>query len=306
MNDDLVVVKGENPYAVAPRQDGAVGSAAHVEASRAASEVQAQVLMARRFPRDPVAAVDRILGECDRPSLAEKAVYTYPRGGQQVSGPSVRLAESIARNWGNISCGIIEVERKGPESSMLAYAWDLETNVQIRKEFKVAHTRDTRQGSRTLTDERDIYEMTANQGARRLRACILGLIPGDVVDAAVERCRRTMTAHIGDLPSAIQKMVQVFDGMGVTKSQIEKRLRHRIEATNAAEIVGLRTIYESIRDGMGQPADYFEPEGQAVPEPEPKKKGAAAAMAMAASHANFPASIPSAEAKPVDGKGGLF
>lgn len=42
-----------------------------------------------------------------------------------------------------------------------------------------------------LTDSRDIYEATANFGARRMRACILGVIPGDVVDMAVNECKET-------------------------------------------------------------------------------------------------------------------
>lgn len=31
--------------------------------------------------------------ESKRKSLAESAIYSYPRGGQRVSGPSIRLAE---------------------------------------------------------------------------------------------------------------------------------------------------------------------------------------------------------------------
>lgn len=262
MND--VERYSDNPYAGQAREVAtAHGGTVQTESNRAVSEVQAQVVMARRFPRDPVQASDRILSECDRYSLAEKAVYTYPRGGQQVSGPSIRLAESIARSWGNMSFGIVEVERQGDESSMLAYAWDLETNVMSRKEFKVSHARDTRAGRKVLTDERDIYEMTANQGARRLRTCILSLVPGDVVDSAVSRCAKTMTANIGDIVEAIKKMVMAFESMGISRLQIEKRLRHRIDATNAAEIVSLRTIYQSIVDGMGLPADYFEAEEKA-------------------------------------------
>lgn len=74
---------------------------------------------------------------------------------------------------------------------MMAYAWDLETNTRVTKIFGVEHKRDTRNGSYALTDSRDIYEATANFGARRMRACILGVIPGDVVDMAVNECKET-------------------------------------------------------------------------------------------------------------------
>jgi hypothetical protein len=221
------------------------------------AEVKAQVYMARQFPRDPVAATERILLECDRLTLAEKAQYTFPRGGTQVSGPSIRLAETILRNWGNCMAGIVEVERRDNESAMLAYAWDLETNTMMRQEFVVPHSRDTKQGKKSLSDDRDIYEMTANQGSRRKRACILALVPGDVVEAAVARCHKTLVAKVGDLDKVIPSMLAKFDKIGVTKAMIEKRLRHKAEVTQAAEVVQLGSIYNSIQDGMAVIADFF-------------------------------------------------
>lgn len=253
----------DNPYsddsmAIEPRKSGAVS----VEESRAMAEVKAQVFMARQFPRDVVKATDRILLECDRLKLAEKAIYSFPRGTSTVAGPSIRLAEAIKRAWGNMMSGLVEVERNEKESAMLAYAWDLETNTMRRVEFKVPHTRDTKQGKKTLTDDRDVYEMTANQGARRERACILGLIPGDVVEAAVKRCEKTLVAKVGDLATVIPKMVTKFAAIGVTKAMIEKRLGHRIDATQPAEIVQLGNIFTSIEDGMAVVKDFFEPEGE--------------------------------------------
>ena len=227
------------------------------------AEVKAQVFMARQFPRDVVRATDRILLECDRLKLAEKAIYSFPRGTSTVTGPSIRLAEAIKRAWGNMMSGLVEVERNEKESAMLAYAWDLETNTMRRVEFKVPHTRDTKQGKKTLTDDRDVYEMTANQGARRERACILGLIPGDVVEAAVKRCEKTLVAKVGDLATVIPKMVTKFAAIGVSKAMIEKRLGHRIEATQSAEVVQLGNIFTSIEDGMAVVKDFFEPEGEA-------------------------------------------
>ena len=119
----------DNPYGeLTVQKSGAV----MVEENRAMAEVKAQVFMARQFPRDAIAATDRILAECDRLKLAEKAVYSFPRGNTQVSGPTIRLAEAIQRAWGNMMSGLIEVERTEDSSAMLAYAWDLETNSMKR------------------------------------------------------------------------------------------------------------------------------------------------------------------------------
>ena len=153
--------------------------------SRQAQEVQAAMVIAKKFPRDEVDSYNRIMRSCQRASLAEQSMYEYPRGGTKVTGPSIRLAEAMAQNWGNLDFGIIELEQKNGESQVMAYAWDLETNTRQTKIFSVPHVRGTKKGNVPLTDPRDIYEMVANQGARRLRACILGIIPGDVIDAAI-------------------------------------------------------------------------------------------------------------------------
>ena len=137
--------------------------------TRQMQEVQAAMVAAKRFPRDELAAINRIKATCQRPTLAAQAVYRYPRGGQNVSGPSIRLAEALAQNWGNIDTGIVELENSHGTSTMMAYAWDLETNTRVTKIFTVEHKRDTKQGSKALTDGRDIYEATANFGARRQR-----------------------------------------------------------------------------------------------------------------------------------------
>lgn len=155
--------------------------------SRQAQEVQAAMVIAKKFPRDEVQSFNRIMRACQRKTLAEQAMYEYPRGGTKVTGPSIRLAEAMAQNWGNLDYGIIELEQKNGESQVMAYAWDLETNTRQTKIFSVPHIRSTKKGNVTLTDPRDIYELVANQGARRVRACILGVIPGDVIDSALGR-----------------------------------------------------------------------------------------------------------------------
>lgn len=229
-----------------------------IEGQRAIQEVQAAMIIAKKFPRDPMRAMDNILKACTRVTLAEGALYAYPRGGEVVTGPSIRLAEALAQNWGNISFGIRELSQSNGESTVEAFAWDIETNTRQVKVFQVPHKRYTRKGTKNLEDPRDIYEMVANQGARRLRACILGVIPGDVVDAAVRQSEMTMANNAGAPEDQIKKLVEAFKGMGVTKDMIVKRLGHHLDKVIAAEIISLRKIYASIKDGMSGVDDWFE------------------------------------------------
>jgi hypothetical protein len=248
----------ENPFAAPAEIRPAPGGLISVEQQRAVAEVQARMLIARANPRDPMRAMDQILQDCTRVGLAEGALYQYARGGTDISGPSIKLAETIARRWGNIASGIKEVERRDGYSECIAYSWDLETGYYDERQFHVRHWRDTKGGGYRVTDERDIYEMIANMGQRRKRAVLLAVIPGDVVEAAVQQCEETLHTQADTSPEAIRKMVDAFAALGVTKEQIEARCQRRLEAIRPAQIVMLRRIYVSLKDEMSTPGDWFE------------------------------------------------
>lgn len=251
--------KINNPFAGTQIQARPSGNAvAQSDQQRSIAEVQAAMMIARMNPRDQIAAMDRILNACTRPSLADAAVYTYSKGGSDVSGPSIRLAEAMAQAWGNMQFGIRELDQSNGESTVQAYAWDVETNTRREVTFQVPHVRYTKKGSYKLEDPRDVYELVANQGSRRLRACILAILPGDVTEAAVNQCESTMKIKADTSPEAMQKMVVAFEPFGVTKEQIEKRIQRRIDAIQPAQVVSLKKIYASLRDGMSAPADWFE------------------------------------------------
>jgi len=247
-------------------------------ASRAQASAMTAMVAAKNSPRNTIKAEERILEACKRKGLAEEAQYTYPRGGKKVQGASIRLAEAMAQNWGNMECGVTELEQRDGESTVQTYAWDLETNTRITKTFSVKHIRTKSEGygadkklvSSKLDDPRDIYEMVANQGARRLRACILAVIPGDIQDSAIAACNATLA---GDTSEPIQdrakKMVKTFNAMGVTQEHIEEYLGHNLDAVLEMDLVTLRGVYRSINDGMSKPSDHFN-----IPEKKSKKKAA--------------------------------
>ncbi len=268
-----------NPFTgSAPTASPQTNAVAQSDQQRSIAEVQAAMMIARMNPRDPIQAMDRILNACTRPSLADSAVYTYARGGSDVSGPSIRLAEAMAQCWGNLQFGIRELDQRAGESTVQAFAWDVETNTRREVVFHVPHVRHTRSGTKRLEDPRDIYEMVANQGARRLRACILAIIPGDVTEAAVAQCEVTMRSKADTSPEGVAKMVAAFEPFGITKSQIEKRIQRRIDAIQPAQIAGLKKVYASLRDGMSAPGDWFEADETMQPAPAKGTAGLRAAV----------------------------
>src|SRR5690625_2707230 len=251
-----------NPLQASYQQEQSGGVLAQASASREMEEVKGQIFMAKQFPRNVFESERRILDACKRPALAQTAVYRYPRGGQSVEGPSIRLAEVLAQNWGNLAFGIKELEQRPGESVAMAYAWDLETNVREEKVFTVPHSRKARGKIRKLDDPRDIYELVANNGARRLRACILGIIPGDIVEKAVEDCNRTLAGtNESPLKDRLARALSGFkEQYRVTQEQIEERFGYNIDAFTERDLLDLVKIFNSLKDGMSKVDDWFSKE----------------------------------------------
>lgn len=233
-----------------------------IETARAVSEVHGMMMLAKQYPRDEIAAFNKAILACRRLEFAEKATYSYPRAGQTISGASIRLAEELARCWGNMDYGIKELSQSNGETEMMAYAWDMETNTRSSQNFKVKHVRTTKSGSHTLTDQRDIYENNANNGGRRLRARILAILPPDLVTEAVEECKRTINNALQGnkeipLVDRARNMVLAFGKFGVSKEQIERRLGHNVDNISVDELVEFKGILNSLKDGMSKVAEWF-------------------------------------------------
>lgn len=227
--------------------------ATEVEA-RQLAEMKSKIFLAKQFPRDQQECLEKILNECQITKIAESAIYSYPRGDTEVKGPSIRLAEVIARNWGNFTSGVTELDNRNGESVVKTYAWDLETNFSDEKIFTVKHERVTKKGTYALTDPRDIYELVANQGARRKRACIFAIIPSHVVDMAMEQCQKTLEESLAEekIETVREKMLEAFGKLSenITKEVLEAKIGKPFDKFNTKDIIKLRNLYNAINDGF--------------------------------------------------------
>jgi len=254
----MSTVERTNIFGSAPVVAAPTGASGQALIQRESQEIQARMLVARNFPRDAVRSMDRILNAFARPTLCEDATYEFSRGGQSVNGLSIRAAEVLAQNWGNISCGVAELTRANGQSECLSYATDLETGFHDEKRFFVRHWRDTKKGGHPVTDERDIYEVIANMGARRKRACILAVIPSDVQEQAEKQIAETLKTKVAITPDLIKTLLEKFNDFAVTQEMIEKRIQRRIDAILPAQVLTLRRIYNSLKDGMSEVGAWFE------------------------------------------------
>lgn len=231
---------------------GRVGQGTAVEQSRAVAQVQAAVLVAQANPRSLSVARTEMQQSCGMMALAERAFYRFSRGGSTVQGPTVHLARELARCWGNLDYGIVELRRDDDygQSEMLAFAWDLQTNARSSNTFIVPHLRDKRSGPERLVDARDIYENNANMGARRLREAIYSILPPWFVEEARDLCGATLRKGDGrEIEDRIAGAIRAFEAIGVTAGRLEQKLGRPSDRWTVHDIAQLLVTHRSIERG---------------------------------------------------------
>ena len=235
--------------AAAPRR--VASQATTIEQSRAVAEVQGAIVLAQQRPRDIALAQAEMQRCCASPALADRAFWSFKRGGSTISGASIHLARELARCWGNIDYGIKELDRNDYEgkSEMLAFAWDLETNARSESTFIVPHRRDKTGGSEELTQLRDIYENNSNQGARRLREAIFAVLPVYFMDDAKDLCRETAKKIDDDrsLADRIGDAVKAYAALGVEAARLDAYIGKPSKEWDADDIATLRVLHRSLK-----------------------------------------------------------
>lgn len=293
MSQELVTRQEQQPAfnrAVSLGIGANVGAVA-IEQERAIAEAQGQLILAKKFPRDENAAHADLMKACKMSAFAGVAFYNVPRAGGSVSGPSIRLAEEIARCYGNFQYGHRELSRDGQKSEVEVYAWDMEKNNYSKRQITVFHVRDTKQGAVPLRDQKDIDDKIANVASKQVRGRILALLPKWLVEEAVQECRKTIAGNNDEpIDVRVRKMTQAFAKFGVTTSHLERYLGHKLDETLADEIADLQGIYNSIKEGT-PPSEFFHAEQQAD---ENEKTAAAIADAAKGGAGDAPTGGPAA------------
>ena len=248
--------------ALMQRQEESAELATASASAAAQHEIQSAIVIARRFARNEDAAFEKLMRSCDRPSFAQDAEYIFPRGGSNVRGPGVNVAREAARAWGNIRYGLYVVRDDADSRQVRGWAWDLETNTKVEAEDDFKKLIYRKKGGWIKPDERDLRELTNRRGAILVRNCLLQLLPRDLIEDAIGRCRQTLTRDASQNPEAARKsLILAFSQLGVSVEMLEAKLSHKIAESSPAEIAELRAVYSSIKDGNSTWREYVEESG---------------------------------------------
>lgn len=227
------------------------GGAVTIEAQRAITEAQSKIQLAKMFPRDETAAFNALMFACSNVGFAEEAFYSLPRGDKSISGPSIRLAEEIARVYGNFTYGHRELSRDSGKSEVEVFAWDVQNNNYTSRQITVMHVQDTKGGSYALRSQADIDTRIGNIASKQLRGRILSLIPKWMLSEAITRCRLTLAGGQSNEERAdrIEKLEARFATKGVDRKALERYLGHPLKLMTDDDIADLFGVYTAIKEG---------------------------------------------------------
>ena len=212
-------------------------------------EIDIQVSTANAYPRK----LSRVAGEIRdlvtiTPEAAAACVYTLPRDGKAITGPSIRLAEILFACWGNCTGGsrITEVNRAEGYVEAEGAFWDLQKNAKTVRRFR---RRITNKQGKVFSDDMIIVTGQA-AGSIAFRNAVLGGIPraiwNEAYEAAEEVIRGTMKT-LGERHDASMKVLHAF---GFTADDVYKVLGiGGRQEFSLDHIVTLTGLYTTLKDG---------------------------------------------------------
>ena len=248
-----------------PAGQSAIQSTVFEQAMMTEIKVAAQLAMMR--PRNIMTVRDNILRTCSRPEFAEAAIWSKPVGGKTLAGPSIRLAEQLAREMGNIKIQKLMIEDTDERRTIKIIGWDLESSMSYSEDIIIKKVVERRQAKgRDVVYERQnthgdtVFGVTATddellnaenaRSSKVIRNIILRLVPEDLISEARQRCEQTMkNKAAADPQGELKKITDGFSAVGVRPSDLTTYLGHPLEQVQPAEIVDLRQVYASLRDG---------------------------------------------------------
>ena len=243
-----------------------------------AMQTLGSIFVAKQMPRNLADVEAKIKALCAHEKLAEKAFFSYDRGNSKITGETIHLANACMTAYGNVEAGWAKtgetVNEKGITCSTCeAYCFDKENNIIRKASFMVPHYREIKGGKGyVLTSDRDIYELCANMAARRMRACIFGIIPEFLKDLAAEQCKKTLERDNMSIEERIKMMVEKFSLLGVTEEMLEKKLGNKLSECTKNQIIYLRNLYNALSTKIVSVEEQFKDKEDAVEEDKEKKK----------------------------------
>lgn len=218
-------------------------------------EIDMQIATAHKYPRSIKKFRDEVTAMVTlNESVAQECIYSLPRDGKNIEGPSARFAEVVASAWGNSRAGARVVSDQGNFVTSQGVFHDLERNVAITYEVQ---RRITTKGGKRFGD--DMIGVTANAACSiALRNSILKGVPKAFWSDLYELARMTAIGTVQTLANRRARALAVLQKMGVMPAQVFAFLK--INGEEDITIEHLSTLFgitTALKEGDTTPEQAF-------------------------------------------------
>lgn len=292
----------ENMDSEAGEQKELVSTA--LEVARQKADLDQQITTAKTYPRSYKRFTDRCMSLATvNADVAAGMLYSLPRGGKPIEGPSARLAEVIQHAWGNTQTGQRVIEEGDEFVVAEGIFYDLENNNRITVHVKRRIT--DKEGRRYNTDMIGVTGNAASSIAHR--NAVLKGVPKSFWQPIYLAARRAAVGDIKTLAATRAEAIAFVTKTGVSEAQIFAALGVQgIEDIDIEKLATLRAVVAAVKskemtiDEAFPPIDTRRPEAKGKPETkEPQKKGAAKTANKAAKPDAKPADTKQLAKKPL-------
>jgi len=257
------------------------------------SEIDQQISTAHKFPRSLKRFRDEALQMVTlTEQIAQECIYSLPRDGKTIEGPSARFAEVIASAWGNCRAGARVVSDQGDFVTSQGVFHDLEKNVAIT--YEVQRRIVDKYGKRYKPD---MIGVTANAACSiALRNAVLKGVPKAFWSAMYQAARLTVMGDFKTLANRRSDAIAEFQRYGVLPAQICATLNVAgVEDIGLEHLVTLRGLLTAIQDGDTTPEQAFGKDDDKPKVEQPRAK----------SEAKTESAAPAAPSTPVPSSSGV-
>jgi hypothetical protein len=237
------------------------------------AEIDQQVSTSKKYPRNINKFRSNVIAEATiTPAVAESMMYALPVGGDKVeTGPSIRLAEIVASQYGNllVQGRIINIGDKTVTAQ--GVAWDMESNFKVSVEVTESIVK--KDGSRY--QERMVKNVCNSAISKAYRNAVFRVIPRSTVEWFLEQLEKNASCKTEEVAekraTAISFLKEKY------KIPLENILhfvgKKSIEEIGPRELTKIRAGLNAIKDGQGAPFSIFESPEKAESE-KPKAENA--------------------------------
>lgn len=238
------------------------------------AEIDVQIATAHRFPRNAQRAMQTVIAVISKDKeLAKTCVYSLPRAGKEITGPSVHLARYLASLYGNLRVDAKIVEIGDVMITAQAIAHDLESNFAIRTEVK---RRITNKNGERFQD--DMIVVTCNAAlAIASRNAIMQVIPITVTEEVFKAAQKAITGDLSTEQKLLQRRKEIIDGFLNTYAVKEEEILALLELETINQIrepqmLTLVGLGQALKDGDTTVAEAFNRNVQSGIAKETKQK----------------------------------